>query len=229
MWVNIYLFFSFWLTSFCMCRNRDADIENRGVDMVWGGGMGWILGIRTDVYTLCCAKSLSCVRLCNPMDCSPPGSSVHEDSPGKNIGVSYHALLEGIFPTQGSNVGLIADRFFYHLSHQGSQRILAWVAYPFSRGSFQPRNWTRVSFIAGGFFTVWATREALYTLPCAKQTANGKLLYGAKSSAWCSVVPRVAGWGQVGKSQRKYMRTYSWLMSLRSRNQHSTVKQLCCH
>ena len=37
------------------------------------------------------------------MDCSPPGSSVHGDSPGKNTGVSYRALLQGIFPTQGWN------------------------------------------------------------------------------------------------------------------------------
>ena len=39
-------------------------------------------------------------------------------------------------------------------------RILEWVAFPFSRGSFQPRNRTQVSHIAGGFFTRWATREA---------------------------------------------------------------------
>ena len=39
-------------------------------------------------------------------------------------------------------------------------RILEWVAYPFSRWSFWPRNWTGVSCIAGGFFTNWAIREA---------------------------------------------------------------------
>ena len=38
-------------------------------------------------------------------------------------------------------------------------RILEWVAIPFSRGSFRPRNWTRVSHIAGRFCTIWATRE----------------------------------------------------------------------
>ena len=37
----------------------------------------------------------------------------------------------------------------------------AWVASPFSRGSFQPRDQTQVSRIAGGFFTSWATREAV--------------------------------------------------------------------
>ena len=41
-------------------------------------------------------------------------------------------------------------------------RILEWVAMPFSRGAFWPRNWTRVSCIAGRFFTSWATREALF-------------------------------------------------------------------
>ena len=39
-------------------------------------------------------------------------------------------------------------------------RTLGWVAVPFSRGSSQPRDWTQVSCISGGFFTSWATREA---------------------------------------------------------------------
>ena len=45
----------------------------------------------------------SCPTLCDPIDGSPPGSSVHGDSPGKNTGVGCHFLLQGIFPTQGSN------------------------------------------------------------------------------------------------------------------------------
>ena len=44
-----------------------------------------------------------CLTLCDPMDGNPPGSSVHGDSPGKIIGVDCHALLQGIFPTQGLN------------------------------------------------------------------------------------------------------------------------------
>ena len=63
-----------------------------------------------------------CPTLCDPMDCSPPGSSVH-------------GILQA--------------------------RILEWVAIPFSRGSSQPRDWTQPSLIAGRFFTIWATREAL--------------------------------------------------------------------
>ena len=59
-----------------------------------------------------------------------------------------------IFPTQGSNPGLPSCRqILSQLSHQGSPRILEWVACPFSRGSSQPRNQTRVSCIASGFFT----------------------------------------------------------------------------
>ena len=58
-------------------------------------------------YAIVCAKLLqSCPILCNPMDYSPPGSSVQGDSPG-NTGVSTHPLLQGIFPTQGSNQHLL--------------------------------------------------------------------------------------------------------------------------
>ena len=64
----------------------------------------------------------SCLTLCYPMDCSPPGSSVH-----------------GIFLA----------------------RILEWVAIYFSRGSSQPRDQTQVSCIAGRYFNLCATREAL--------------------------------------------------------------------
>ena len=40
-------------------------------------------------------------------------------------------------------------------------RVLEWVAIPLSKGSSQPREWTRVSHVAGRLFTVWAPREAL--------------------------------------------------------------------
>ena len=67
-----------------------------------------------------CALSLSHVWLCDPMDGSPPGSSVH-----------------GILQAE----------------------ILEWVAFPFSRLSSQPDDQTRVSWTAGRFFTIWATKE----------------------------------------------------------------------
>ena len=74
--------------------------------------------------------------------------------PGQNTGMGNLSLLQGIFPTQGSNSGLPHGRqILYQLSHKGSPRILEWVAYPFSSGSSQPRNQTRISCIADGFIT----------------------------------------------------------------------------
>ena len=83
---------------------------------------------------LCLVVQL-CLTLCDPMDCSLPGSSVHRDSPGKNTAVGFHALLQCLFPIQGSNLGLPHCRqILYRPSHQGSPRILEWVTYPFSPG-----------------------------------------------------------------------------------------------
>ena len=108
-----------------------------------------------------CLIAQSCPPLCDPMDWSPPGSTVHRDSPGKTTGVCSHPLLQGIFPTQRSNPGLLhCGQILYCLSHQGGPGILKWVAYPFSRETSQPTNWTGAPCIAGGFFTSWATREA---------------------------------------------------------------------
>ena len=83
------------------------------------------------------------------------------NSPGQNAGVGRLSLFQGIFPTQGSNPGLLHCRWIlYQLSHERSQSILEWVAYAFSSGSSQPRNWTRVSCIACRFFTNRAIRKA---------------------------------------------------------------------
>ena len=70
-------------------------------------------------------------------------------------------------------------------------RILKWVAYPFSRGSSWPRNQTRISCIAGGFFTNWAIREALRCL-----VLNKHLRY--PSSKW------------IHKRQQFYLISYSF-------------------
>ena len=129
---------------------------------------------------------LSCSTLSNsatPWTVSSTGSSVHGDSPGKNTGVGCHALLQGIFSTQGWNPSFLHCRqIHYHLSYQRSPtsvmnvkvaqscptfcgpmdyrvhrilqaRILEWVAFPFSRGSSQARDRNQISPIAGGFFT----------------------------------------------------------------------------
>ena len=58
-----------------------------------------------------------------PSGHSPPGSC-QWDSPGKNTRVGCHSLLQGIFPTQGSNQALLHWRqIFYHLSHQGNPSL----------------------------------------------------------------------------------------------------------
>ena len=56
--------------------------------------------------TLCavlCLVAQWCLTLCDPMDYSQSGSSVHRDSPGQNTGVGCYILFQGIFPTQASN------------------------------------------------------------------------------------------------------------------------------
>ena len=72
---------------------------------------------------------LSCchLTLCDLMDCSPAGCSVHGIS-RQNTGLSCHSLFQGIFPTQESNPGLPHCRqILYHLSHGGSPSIyLCW-------------------------------------------------------------------------------------------------------
>ena len=112
-------------------------------------------------------NNANCNNMHGPRDChsewvSPPGSSVDGGSLGKNTGVSCHALLQGIFPTQGSNPGSQHCRWIlYGLSHQRNPRIREWVAYPFSRGTSWPRNQTGVSCITNKFFISWATWQAL--------------------------------------------------------------------
>ena len=70
-----------------------------------------LLGSELALDIVCAKSPQSCPALCYPIDCSPPGSSVHGGSPGKNTGVGCHALLQGIFPTQRSNPCLL------HLLH----------------------------------------------------------------------------------------------------------------
>ena len=127
-------------------------------------------------------QSLSCVQLCDAMDCSMPSFPVLHYLPEKEKWtllscvwlfatpwsivhgilqtriLEWIAFLQGIFPTQGLNPGLPHCRqILYQLSHKGRPRIQEWVAYPFSSGSSQCRNQTRVSCIVGGFFTNWAS------------------------------------------------------------------------
>ena len=107
----------------------------------------------------------------------------------KNTGVGTLSLLQWISqPRNWTGVSCIAGRFFTNWTTAAAAaaaakslqscptlcdpmeytvrgilqaRILEWVAFPFSRGSFQPRDWAQISYIASRFFTIWATREIL--------------------------------------------------------------------
>ena len=83
-----YSFFSFWLTSLCMKISRSIHISARG----------------TISFQCClsnvCVHAQSCSAVCDPMACSPLGSSVHEMS-RQEYWSGLHFLLQGIFPTQG--------------------------------------------------------------------------------------------------------------------------------
>ena len=118
-------------------------------------------------FNLTVIEIYSCVHALLSESCSVMSNSLWPHGPystwnsqGQNT-PGQISFLQGIFPTQGSNPGLPHRRqILYQLSCKRSQRILEWVAYPFSSGSFWPRNQTGVSFIAGRFFTNWAIREA---------------------------------------------------------------------
>ena len=102
------------------------------------------------------------------------------NSPGQNAAVGSFSLVQGIFPTQGSNLGHPHCWWIlYQLSHKGNPRILEWVAYPFSSGSSWPRNQTRASCTAGRLFTNWALRKALWVgwAPLILQGVQRSTLY----------------------------------------------------
>ena len=74
---------------------------------------------------LCCAVLSRLVMSDSLQPHGLSGSSVHGDSPGKNAVVDFHALLQGIFPTQGLNPGLLhCTWILYQLSYQGNPDIM---------------------------------------------------------------------------------------------------------
>ena len=91
----------------------------------------------------------------------PHGLYSPRNSPGQNARVGSYSLLQGIFPTQGSNPGLPHCRQILYTSWaKWSPGMLKWIVYPFSSRSSLPRTQIRVTCIAAGFFTSWATRRA---------------------------------------------------------------------
>ena len=153
-------------------RNRDTDIENKRMGTKRGGGINWEAGVDMCIHYW--------LTVCDAMDCSPPGSSVHgillakhwngvpEDLPNPGFEPRPPALQVDFLPTEPlgnpkntgmGSLSLLQWIFPTKESNQRLSRILAWVAHPFSRVSSLLRDWTRVSCIVGGYFTSWATRE----------------------------------------------------------------------
>ena len=112
--------------------------------MVWGTIFD-LLPAYPESFNLVSFKFVEVSQLCLTL-CDPHRLYTPWNYPGQNTGVGSLFLLQGIFPTQGSNPGLPHCRWIlYQLSHMGSPGILEWVAYPFSSRSSQPRNQTGVS------------------------------------------------------------------------------------
>ena len=82
-------------------------------------------------------------------------------SPGCNINSLLNWLIS--WKSESESHSVMSNSLQPHGQPHGilQARILEWVAFPFSRGSSQLRDWTQVSCIAGEFFTSWATKEAL--------------------------------------------------------------------
>ena len=121
----------------------------------------------------------------------PPGLCSPWNAPGQNTRVGSLCLLPGNLP----NPGLLHCRWnLYQLSHRGSPRIVAWVAYPFSSGSSQPRNWTGISCIAGGFFTNWAIGKPFYKLKFTNYEHGISKRSPVVPKGWFSFCFRFASW-----------------------------------
>ena len=112
----------------------------------------------------------SCPPLCDSMDCSLPGSSVHGILQAKILEWGAISISRGssrprdwtqVSHVEGRHFNLWATREAPIVHGILQARILEWVAVPFSRGSSQPKDQTQVTHIAGGFFTSWATRDVM--------------------------------------------------------------------
>ena len=128
-----------------------------------------------------CLVAQSCSILCDPLDCSPPVASVHGDSPGKNTGVGCHALLQGIFLTQGLNPCL---PYWPANSLLPSHLTLpAWASPEHCLGLTSGDAAFRVALsamtLSGGHSgpSLWVLHLLLQMLPCSVQTLRPHLLF----------------------------------------------------
>ena len=108
-------------TSSCIVYGGSCTKITKGSSMTETGQLTKLKILAFGHFIVLCLVAQSCPTLCDPTDWSPPSSSVHGDSPGKNTRVGCHAFLQGIFLTQGLDPGLLHCRWIlYHLSPEGS-------------------------------------------------------------------------------------------------------------
>ena len=116
------------------------------------------------------------------MNCSPPGSSVHRASPGKYTGVGCQSLLQGIFPTQGSNPGLPhCKQILYQLSYQGMYCTIIWHLYTLqsnhhNKSSYHPSQYS------------WLTSPTLFTSQLPSFLVTGNLISVSTILAFSAVI-----------------------------------------
>ena len=113
------------------------------------------------IYAVLCISTQLCLIPCNPMDCSPPGSSAHGDSPGKYTGVGFHNPFSGKPPNPGikpRSSALWADS----LSSEppGKPKNTGVGSLSLLQGIFLTQESNQGLLHHRGFFTSWATRDA---------------------------------------------------------------------
>ena len=149
-----------------------------------------------------------CSTLCDPVDCSSPGSSDCGDSPGKNTGVGSHSLLQAIFSTQGSNLVLLHCRWIlYCLSHQGSPEATKlpsiWVQVsPLNQTPCQKcRNWGPTQM------NLWTDPQGTCTSCPSKwkkyQDSSHLFFIYSTSNYWAPHYSTALYWGHSGKKKKK--------------------------
>ena len=122
----------------------------------------------------CVIHHFSCDRtFCNAMDCNPQGASVHGDSPGKITGIGCHFLLQGIFPTQGSNPALLHCRQITIPTESSGKPVIC------IRDNIKISKlfwWTKSSLVSS--FWVWSSHVCI-------KSKNFQLMYTGNRKSSC--------------------------------------------
>ena len=131
------------------------------------------------------------------MDCSPPGFSVHGDSPGTNTGVGCHSLLQGIFPNQGSNPGLPHCRqILHHLSHQDIH-IYIWLIHLAAQQKLTQHYKVTIFW----WFFLIAPRRGPQISHCQRGHGTIKFQNTTLDPATPSLSPHTSSWPVFGKQE----------------------------